>query len=258
MKNLLQAIADLAMEIHPETMDGIADVVAKSTGSKASHKIGLCGLHGTSASFLKKVLAEWNRVDTLEPGEMAAALRSAAAVASIAASRQSFELAWSGPDTGLVPLRRTEQVLIDIIDGATDRFFMVSFVAFAVPSVTRALKAAISRGVRVEVLLESALAKGGTLKVDSVALIMKVVPEAVVYIWKPEGRTIYGKGHTGSVHAKCVVADGRVAFVTSANLTEAAMEGNMEMGILVRGGDLPQQLERHLRALVTTREISGA
>ena len=34
------------------------------------------------------------------------------------------------------------------------------------------------------------------------------------------------------MHAKAAVADSRVAFLTSANLTEAALERNMELGVL--------------------------
>jgi phosphatidylserine/phosphatidylglycerophosphate/cardiolipin synthase-like enzyme len=51
------------------------------------------------------------------------------------------------------------------------------------------------------------------------------------------------------------VADGRLAFITSANLTKRAMEGNMEIGILVRGGALPDNLHRHLEMLVAMEII---
>ncbi|WP_420864602.1 hypothetical protein [Deinococcus radiopugnans] len=34
-----------------------------------------------------------------------------------------------------------------------------------------------------------------------------------------------GAGRRGVVHAKCAVADGRIALVTSANLTDAARPG---------------------------------
>ena len=42
-----------------------------------------------------------------------------------------------------------------------------------------------------------------------------------------------------------------VAFITlsSANLTGYAMTLNMEMGLLVRGGPLPVQVESHLEQL---------
>ena len=57
-------------------------------------------------------------------------------------------------------------------------------------------------------------------------------------------------GHV--VHAKCAVADDCIAFITSANLTTAAMEKNVELGVLIRGGDLPVRLEQHLRSLVVS------
>jgi phosphatidylserine/phosphatidylglycerophosphate/cardiolipin synthase-like enzyme len=43
--------------------------------------------------------------------------------------------------------------------------------------------------------------------------------------------------------------------VTSANLSDAAMERNMELGVLLRGGQVPGLLERHLAALVTTKQL---
>ena len=36
------------------------------------------------------------------------------------------------------------------------------------------------------------------------------------------------------LHAKAVVVDDRAAFVTSANLTEAALDRNIEVGVLSR------------------------
>lgn len=52
-----------------------------------------------------------------------------------------------------------------------------------------------------------------------------------------------------------VPADGELAFITSANLTSAAMERNMELGVLVKGGELPFELQRHLEALISTKII---
>lgn len=54
------------------------------------------------------------------------------------------------------------------------------------------------------------------------------------------------------MHAKCAVADRRVAFVTSANLTGAAMTDNMELGLVVRGGDVPRRIANHFDALITS------
>lgn len=39
--------------------------------------------------------------------------------------------------------------------------------------------------------------------------------------------------------------DDRLAFVTSAHLTECALDRNMELGLLVRGGAVPKLLADH-------------
>ena len=46
-----------------------------------------------------------------------------------------------------------------------------------------------------------------------------------------------------------------MALITSANLTGKAMEDNMEIGTLIKGGNLPEQLSKHLAALVDEKII---
>ena len=60
----------------------------------------------------------------------------------------------------------------------------------------------------------------------------------------------------GRVRAKVAVADGKVCFITSANLTGYAMERNIEAGILDTGGVVARGLNDHLRSLVDTGVIS--
>ena len=82
----------------------------------------------------------------------------------------------------------------------------------------------------------------------------KLVPSARLFAWAAHEKGAAGQ-YPGVVHAKCAVADGRVAFITSANLTSAAMERNMELGVLVTGGNLPEELHNHLEALITTKVL---
>jgi phosphatidylserine/phosphatidylglycerophosphate/cardiolipin synthase-like enzyme len=53
-----------------------------------------------------------------------------------------------------------------------------------------------------------------------------------------------------SLHAKCVVVDDRLAFVTSANLTEAAQQWNIEAGVLVEDEPFARSLRLHFESLV--------
>ncbi len=57
----------------------------------------------------------------------------------------------------------------------------------------------------------------------------------------------------GVLHAKAVVADDEAVFLTSANLTEAALDSNVEMGLLVRDRALAASVSTHFRALIDQR-----
>ena len=77
------------------------------------------------------------------------------------------------------------------------------------------------------------------------------VPEAWVYAWVvKEGDHVGGR-----VHAKVAVADGRIALVSSANLTGHALGKNMEAGVLVEGGRVPSELQRRLQGLIDTELV---
>ncbi|MBS1222943.1 MAG: hypothetical protein H6R23_2563 [Proteobacteria bacterium] len=64
-------------------------------------------------------------------------------------------------------------------------------------------------------------------------------------------------GQRASLHAKCVVVDRQVAFVSSANFTEAAQVRNIEVGLLVRIPAIAEALTRHFEALIEAGVLKG-
>jgi phosphatidylserine/phosphatidylglycerophosphate/cardiolipin synthase-like enzyme len=52
-----------------------------------------------------------------------------------------------------------------------------------------------------------------------------------------------------SMHAKCIVVDRKLAFVSSANFTEAAQVRNIEVGVLIRAERFAERLVEHFEAL---------
>jgi len=52
------------------------------------------------------------------------------------------------------------------------------------------------------------------------------------------------------LHAKAIVVDDERLFVTSANLTEAALDRNIEAGLLVTDRALAVSMVRHLGGLI--------
>jgi hypothetical protein len=54
----------------------------------------------------------------------------------------------------------------------------------------------------------------------------------------------------GVLHAKAVITDDHTVFITSANLTEAALDRNIELGLMVRDSALALTVVTHFRGLV--------
>ena len=252
MKALSEAVAHIAMEVHPERIEAICSALGVSQNANIFGAVR----SGLGAAFSPRLMQAFEAALRASPhvtaGELSAMFRASSTTAALAAGALSVELVWTGPGTGMVPVRHTAQVLTGLIAEASERLFLVSFVAYNVGTVIAALQRAVERGVQVSVLLERSKEHGGNVTVDSIAMLKLSLPRAQFYEWdKSSGDT----AQTASVHAKCAVADGGVAFVTSANLTEAAMERNMELGVLLRGGQVPRLLDQHLAALVTTKQL---
>src|SRR5437660_1655535 len=66
--------------------------------------------------------------------------------------------------------------------------------------------------------------------------------------YDPRALDLEGPG--GVLHAKAVVTDDESVFVTSANLTGAALDRNIEIGLLVRDHALAANVSSHFRALI--------
>lgn len=256
MDDLWRVVAELGLELHPDRVEAVAakietlDSVEYFALTRASFGPNVDG------SMVDRLESAWHATEDVQPRQVASALRAASRTAAIQEPRGTVDLVWSGPSTGLVPIRHTEQVLCEVIESARHRIFLVSFVAYEVETIIKVLKTAIGRGVHIDVLLEASKDHGGKVSVDSSGTMKERIPDACVYAWTVDGGKMPDGRPIGSVHAKCAVADDRIAFLTSANLSEAAMERNMELGVLVRGGHLPEELHRHLEALVKTGVVT--
>lgn len=171
-------------------------------------------------------------------------------------SAPTTELVWTGPSTAAVPGRRTEQVLFDLIQCAGQQLTITSFGIFQVPRLVIGLEQALARGVGLRLVLGDRESFGDQ-EIDHQRrqLGPVVVAQASLLHWPPERRPRDEQGHAGLMHAKAAVADSRVAFLTSANLTEAALERNMELGVLIRGGTLPASIDRLIDTLLESGEL---
>lgn len=251
MDELLDAIAALVSLVSPEKAQVIAARVRRTDASKAAST--LLSVVGTplASTVVEQLANAWKKTE-VGSDELASMLLAASHVYTKAASEQSTELVWTGPTTPFVSARRTEQALLQVINSAAQTLIITSFVAYDISTIVKALNAACDRGVIVSMLLELSQQHGGRISFDAIGTMKNLVPAARLYAWEDKDDEFSG----GSVHAKVAVADGRVCFITSANLTGHAMEKNMEAGVLISGGQIPKLLDGHLTSLFHTNLVT--
>jgi cardiolipin synthase len=201
--------------------------------------------------WITNLIAAW-KISSMPCAELAGFLKGATAAYAHIKGEQEIEIVWTGPSSALIATRKTEQALLEVIQASRSRLFITSFVAYDVSSIMKALEKAVSREVQVSMLLEASEKDGGGISFDVIGKMKTELPAATVYSWVAKTDKFAG----GKVHAKIAVADERICFVSSANLTGHAMERNMEAGILIRGGNAPRELQCHLEALVTTYVVA--
>lgn len=256
MEDIWKSVSCLAIEFHPDQVMKVARKInnISSWNDFDQIKTDLDGIYKTPEfEILEK---ECQKNINLSPQQVSVALIASSVTANILDKRENIEMVWTGPLTGLISSRHTEQVLLEVISASQEDLFIVSFVAYDIESISESLTAASKRGVNINFLLEESKHQGGKVDIDSIKNIKKIVPLAKFYAWQNKSEDENRETFLGSVHAKCAVADGKIAFISSANLTRSAMEKNMELGVLVRGGNLPNKLHQHLNALIHTKVIS--
>lgn len=252
MDELLDAIAALVSLVSPEKVQAVAAGVRRTDASKAATTLPSVVGTPVASTVVEQLAAAWLKTK-VGSDELASMLIAASHVYAKAASEQSTELVWTGPTTPFVSARRTEQALLQVINSAEQSLFITSFVAYDVSTIVKALNAANDRGVTTSMLLELSQEHGGSITFDAIGKMRTLVPAANLYAWRDKADPFCD----GSVHAKVAVADGRMCFITSANLTGHAMEKNMEAGVLITGGSIPRLLNEHLGSLVALNIVTS-
>lgn len=168
------------------------------------------------------------------------------------------DLVWSGPEMPGLHARDTRRVYEELLGEAERSVWASSFAFFDGPKVFEVLANRMDQvqELRVVLLLNIQRARGDTTTPE--ALVRRFADKFWGEDWpgtrRPavyyDPRSVDPDGPSGVLHAKAVVADEEAAFVTSANLTEAALDRNVEMGLLVRDRALAGNIVKHFRGLI--------
>ncbi len=201
---------------------------------------------------LKTLLHIWQTTaPALAPVSVGLALRAAGQAVADHRHYSHTALVWTGPEGGSQVLRRTDQALLQVINSAHHSLLVVSFAVYKIANIRRALLKAAERGVEIRICLEAPEPSAGKITFDTLkGLGPRLAERATVYIWPAGQRPHTADGKHGSLHVKCAVADERLLFISSANLTEYALSLNMELGVLIEGGRLPGEVWSHFEQLI--------
>lgn len=239
-------------------MSEMADTVAATVGALGSaHVLTLatsyrdCGpysaAHAAKAKHaipaphhheVDRLNAAWSAHSDLHGAALALALESVLTARRFA-DVPVVEVVVTGPDSPSAPVRLTSEVVRQLINQATNRVTLVSYAAYRMASVISALDAAVARGVNVNLILESAENLDGGGGAHAYA-------KYRTYQWPTDRR----EPPDAKLHAKAVIIDNRDVLLTSANMTNAAYDKNIELGVLCRGGTVARQVQAHFDALI--------
>lgn len=252
---LLEALAGAVRELHPSNLDRLETRLMEATASPQSVTALAIDLPQRSQREALSRLATCWKVSSHSVSPLAIATASQAL--RYAAKHQTrAEVCWSGPVNTLQGFRTTAEAYRELISKATRTALIVSYALGEVESLRDSLEIALSRGVQVRLLLEDFHVFTQTSwRSQFVALGSQVLEQAKVYIWPKSNRRQNDGRVYGSMHIKCLVVDEEAVLLTSANWSGAAMQDNMELGVVVADLELASSVAQHFDHLITNGVI---
>ena len=168
------------------------------------------------------------------------------------------DLVWSGPTAPGLHTRNTRQVYDELITTAERSIWLSTFAYFDGQHAFKSLadRMAAIPGLQVRIMLNIQRRHGDDTPAEQLVgqfshrFWSKDWPGATKPAVYYDPRSLEPDGPEGVLHAKAIVVDERAALVTSANLTEAAFDRNIEVGIFTRDQLLATSLVRHFRVLI--------
>ena len=178
--------------------------------------------------------------------------RACASLAASVATRhrieeeaERIEIVWTGPASVPVPNHRpTAAVMHELIASAKTHITLATYSAGKVDDLIAALDQRRRDGVDIRLLLETPQSDGSGP--DCPKVFEKLVPYVNALEWPRDSRADHD---WTSMHVKVLIRDDDAVLVTSANLSQAAMRNNMELGLELRGGTIAARLRKHFDEL---------
>ena len=243
---LVVLISDFVQSTPSETIQEVLDTIRDWKGTPTGFQKTklLSAIHCPQTKLkLTKLMACWaTKFPELTPEIIILSIQASLRTLQIS-NPPSLELIWTGPEDLSTNFRRTDQALLELIGGAKEQLLVVSFAVYKAQPIIEAIESAILRNVKVVICLEDSGESQGKLSISgNKAFSSSIFRLASFYAWPIENRPHTLDGKFGSLHAKLAVVDKKRIFISSANLTDYAMDLNMEMGVLIEDKGIGEQI----------------
>jgi phosphatidylserine/phosphatidylglycerophosphate/cardiolipin synthase-like enzyme len=249
---VIDALIDLPSHLRDRLASALESGLLDSTASSASLE-SVMG-HRDDVEGLVAALLELGQLGVQGPAA-AAWLRT---VAQVAGRTPKPDLVWSGPEVPGLYARDTRRVYEELLGSAERSIWASTYAFFDGPKAFEVLARRMDARptLRVTLLLNIQRKRGDNTASD------QLVRRFADRFWKTQWpgsshpnvfydpRALDPDGPGGVLHAKAVVADDEAVFVTSANLTEAALDRNIELGILIRDRPFALTISGYFRHLI--------
>lgn len=187
----------------------------------------------------RKLLENWPEGDVANVFQLADSLEVASFSAQQVTQLPRAELVWTGPISGHPTARKTYQVLNEMLRHASSKVLIVGYSLFLRGNLANSLMVELgqlsSRGVQVVFIVDRRYSGWGGDEGEghSIRQIQQTwppnTPRPDIFSWASD------EDESSKLHAKVLLVDDRDLLVTSANLTGAGMETNLELGVRLQG-----------------------
>ena len=255
----VRALLDLPVARRRRLVSALRSGTLGSAVSPAALRSMIGVRDDTEASGVAAILNEW---DTLGLSGRAAAAWLAS-LEEAEGRRTGSDFVWSGPAVSGLHTRRTGDVFEQLLASAERSVWLSTFAFYDGPRAFEPLTGQMAEkpDLRVRLLLNIERKWGDTTAAD--ALVRRFADRFWAKDWpgkrRPEvfydPRSLALRRAEGVLHAKALVVDERQVLLTSANLTEAALERNIEMGVLLRDAAFARTVVAHFDTLIQTGSL---
>jgi phosphatidylserine/phosphatidylglycerophosphate/cardiolipin synthase-like enzyme len=178
-----------------------------------------------------------------------------------------IDLVWTGPEAPGIVNRDTSVVVREMFQCAKDSVLVAGYAVYQGQIVFKELADRMDQNPDLEVRMYLDVQRPPNDHSSPSELVRRFAERFVSQEWPGQRlpkvffdpRSLEVESARRAIlHAKCIVVDNEIAFVSSANFTEAAQTRNIEVGVHVRSPAFARRLTEHFEILASIHVLKSA